>query len=124
MSDEPFYARNIEVDHLVDGSRKQSRMYQRKKPLSRIIKAEDVVSDENVTSIIGGEHPVEECQGPAIILEKKDDKIYRILVTCTCGSRAELLCEYDEDEEAEGGGEVDEIETKDPNIMIEGVDNG
>ncbi len=95
-----FYSRNIEVDHLITRAKQKSKLFKREAPMSRIIKAEQVVVDDEKICIIGGEGGLEEQDAaPAIVIEKKGDRISRIIVTCPCGRYSELVCEYDDEDE-------------------------
>jgi hypothetical protein len=48
--------------------------------------------------IIGGDSDdVEQDSPPAIIIEKENDRISKIIVKCPCGRHAELVCEYNEE---------------------------
>jgi len=75
--------------------------------VSRVIPKEQVLLDEDSVVVVGGDwHEGDGGDGPTIILEKKNDCIARIIVQCTCGRSAELVCEYDaRTEDGQGGQE-------------------
>ncbi len=62
---------------------------------SKIISAASIRFDPDKVQIVGGDSDDHNQNPPAIIIEKKDDKIYKILVQCPCGRHAELICEYE-----------------------------
>lgn len=67
---------------------------------SRVISAEKANFRKDKVRIIGGDSDdMEQNVPPAIILEKFKDQIAKIIVKCPCGRHAELVCEYDEEEE-------------------------
>ena len=49
--------------------------------------------------LIGGDCHDDNSQPPTIILEREGDTITKILVKCTCGRHAELVCAEDDEEE-------------------------
>lgn len=63
----------------------------------RVIPASAAKLSRETVKIIGGDSDdVEQTSPPAIILEKKNDEISKIIVKCPCGRHAELICQYDE----------------------------
>ena len=93
-----FYARSIDVDHLISRREKQMRAYARHQPLAQIIKAEALPRELSRRVTVGGIPDHGSDDAPAIMIERNGDDISRIVVTCPCGRQAELLCEYPEDE--------------------------
>ncbi|MCH2204319.1 MAG: hypothetical protein MK132_00390 [Lentisphaerales bacterium] len=47
--------------------------------------------------LIGGDCQEDNLQPPSIILEREGERITKIIVKCTCGRHAELVCEEEED---------------------------
>jgi hypothetical protein len=51
--------------------------------------------DPTVVRVIGGDtDDFEQNLPPAIVIEKRLDRISKIIVKCPCGRHAELVCEY------------------------------
>lgn len=68
---------------------------------SRVIPAEKARINAGVVRIIGGDSDhFEQDTPPAIVLEKRNDNISKIIVKCPCGRHAELICEYDDEDES------------------------
>jgi len=63
----------------------------------RLIKA-DQVSDIERVMTIGGDCKEDNSKPPSIILEREGERISRIIVKCTCGRHAELICDNEEEE--------------------------
>ncbi|MCM8530364.1 MAG: hypothetical protein NE330_04320 [Lentisphaeraceae bacterium] len=49
--------------------------------------------------LIGGDCDDDNSQPPTIILEREGDTITKIIVKCTCGRHAELVCAEEDDDE-------------------------
>ena len=62
----------------------------------RIIKASDVAEISKVMTI-GGDCADDNSPPPSIIIEREGDIITKIIVKCTCGRHAELVCETEEE---------------------------
>jgi len=71
--------------------------------ISKILRAADLPkASSSKIQIIGGDSDMtDQVAPPSIIIEKDNDRIAKILVKCPCGRHAELLCEYNEDENQE-----------------------
>lgn len=63
----------------------------------RIIKAGSLREIAKVMTI-GGDCKDDNSKPPSIIIERDGDRIARIIVKCTCGRHAELVCEVEEQE--------------------------
>lgn len=61
----------------------------------RILKGHD--DSIRKTRLIGGDCQEDNLQPPSIILEREGEQITKIIVKCTCGRHAELVCEDEED---------------------------
>lgn len=72
-----------------------------KPSISKILKAAEVPGSSKVQIIGGDSDMTDQVAPPAIIIEKENDRISKILVKCPCGRHAELICEYNEDENQE-----------------------
>jgi hypothetical protein len=65
---------------------------------SKIIRASQLSEGSSKKQIIGGDADLtDQDTPPAIVIEKENDKISKILVKCPCGRHAELICEYNEE---------------------------
>ena len=64
---------------------------------SRVLKRKDIEYNPERKVIVGGitTHSMED-KRPAIMIEKENDMISRIVVKCPCGRCSEVICEYDE----------------------------
>ena len=90
-----------DTDHTelnVVGGRLDKSIKAPKKLRRRVIKA-DQISDLKRVMTIGGDCKEDNSKPPSIILEREGDRICRIIVKCTCGRHAELICEEEEEEE-------------------------
>jgi hypothetical protein len=63
----------------------------------RIIKANSLTEISKVMTI-GGDCKDDNSKPPSIIIERDGDRITRIIVKCTCGRHAELVCDVEENE--------------------------
>ena len=61
----------------------------------RIIKGAD--DSNKKIRLIGGDCQEDNLQPPSIILEREGETITKIIVKCTCGRHAELVCQDEED---------------------------
>lgn len=97
-SEESTVATNL----IVSLHNKQKQRKRKSAKTSGLISAENANYNPNRTRIIGGDSDdFEQNVPPAIILEKKNDQISKILVKCPCGRHAELICEYEDEEDSE-----------------------
>ncbi len=67
-----------------------------KQNFGTIIPAGQVNINPNNLQVIGGDGGAEEHEPPAIVIEKKDGQISKIIVKCPCGRTSEVICEYTE----------------------------
>jgi hypothetical protein len=65
---------------------------------SKIIRASEQPNTRKKQIIGGDAELTDQDTPPAIVIEKENDKISKILVKCPCGRHAELICEYSDDE--------------------------
>ena len=97
---EEQYNRNITIDHLVGKEQKQLNNYRRIRRFSRVIKSKDVnIDPEKKFFLSQNDDGVKQDLSPAIIIEKNEDRIYRIVVNCPCGRHAAVVCEYDDEDQ-------------------------
>lgn len=81
-------------------SRQKGRVKSSAIKLSTVIPAAKVNLNPEKVRIIGGDSDdFEQNVPPAIILEKSHDQISKIIVKCPCGRHAELICQYEDEEE-------------------------
>ena len=65
--------------------------------VSRVIHSNELAKGITKTQVIGGDSDdVGQDSPPAIIIEKENDQISKIIVKCPCGRHAELICQYEE----------------------------
>ena len=90
-----------DTDHTelnIIGGRLDKSIKAPKKKSRRVIKA-DQISELKRIMTIGGDCKEDNSKPPSIILEREGERICRIIVKCTCGRHAELICEEEEKEE-------------------------
>ena len=67
-----------------------------KSALNRVIRRSEAPPESlNKVQIVGGDTDDVTADPPAIVIEKENDQIKKIIVKCPCGRHAELLCEYE-----------------------------
>jgi hypothetical protein len=93
MSDDKDNFDNINI---VGGSLTRFNPTAKRFKKKRIIKADKVPVISRVMTI-GGECADDTSQPPSIIIERDGDQITRIIVKCTCGRHAELICDIEEE---------------------------
>ncbi len=69
-----------------------------KQTFGTIIPAKNVNYTPDKVQVIGGDGGMKEHEPPAIIIEKKNGQISKIIVKCPCGRTSELICEYTDEE--------------------------
>lgn len=68
-----------------------------KSSVSRVIHENELSKAISKIQIIGGDSDdIGQDSPPAIIIEKENDQISKIIVKCPCGRHAELVCQYEE----------------------------
>jgi len=96
---ENSYNVEIQVDHVVGGKMDRTIKMPPRLKSKRIIKREVAEALLDKIVIVGGDSDEDIGVPPAIIVEKSGETITRIMVKCPCGRHAELICEYEEDED-------------------------
>ena len=81
----------------VVGGRLNRSIQMPKSKSRRLIKASQVSGQHRVMTI-GGDNKEDTSNPPSIILERDGERISRIIVKCTCGRHAELICENEEED--------------------------
>lgn len=101
MSEEHVYSRDLYVDHVVTLPRGWEAAKPEEEGSNRILRGGGVRFDPGKVRRIGGETAAIDESGdpPVISVERHNDRIVKIMVRCGCGRHAELLCEYDDEEE-------------------------
>lgn len=87
----------FEVSHVVGGKIDNFLNFAYKIDRSKIIKKKDINPEINKKRIIGGDSDQDDVIPPAIAIEKTGERITKIIVKCPCGRNAELVCEYDDE---------------------------
>jgi len=103
MADEDKKKKSFDESSVISGIILEKERVKIRPSISKILRAGDIPkSATSKVQIIGGDSDMhDQVAPPAIIIEKENDRISKILVKCPCGRHAELLCEYNEDENQE-----------------------
>jgi len=93
--EDAFYQSDIEVSQIISHKLKDFRK-KRGIKTSPILKRENVKNSSKMLLVGGDSDDISEVQPPSIIVEKgASGQISRIIVKCSCGQSAELVCEYE-----------------------------
>ncbi len=68
----------------------------KKEKKQSVIFAKDIQNTDHKTQIVGGDSDDFQYEPPAIVIEKTNDAISKIIVKCPCGRCSELVCEYED----------------------------
>ncbi|OGV31297.1 MAG: hypothetical protein A2020_01605 [Lentisphaerae bacterium GWF2_45_14] len=104
MAEEDKKTKTLQSDsNVISGIILEKERVKIRPAISKILRSADLPrSHSTKVQIIGGDSDMaEHATPPSIVIEKENDRISRILVKCPCGRHAELMCEYNEDENQE-----------------------
>lgn len=103
MADEEKKKKSVEDSNVISGIILERERVKIRPSISKILRSADVPKTaSSKVQIIGGDSDMsDQVAPPSIIIEKENDRISKILVKCPCGRHAELICEYNEDENQE-----------------------
>jgi hypothetical protein len=87
---------NESMANVISGILLERETVKLRSSVSRVIHSNEL-SKTTKTQIIGGDSDdIGQDSPPAIIIEKENDQISKIIVKCPCGRHAELVCQYEE----------------------------
>jgi hypothetical protein len=97
MTGEDTFIQNYEVAHILGTSTARGRGSDPVPRTNRVIRSAEARSLGRSVCVVGGDtDDGQEHEPPSIIVTKDGEgRIARILVRCSCGQHAELVCQYD-----------------------------
>lgn len=98
MSPEAAKEKPKKEENIISGMMLERESVKIRSLTSKIIHASEQPQARSKKQIIGGDADLtDQDTPPAIVIEKENDKISKILVKCPCGRHAELVCEYNDE---------------------------
>ena len=88
----------VELDaNVISGIFLEREAVKLKSSVNKVIHSNELPQQITRTQVIGGDSDdIGQDSPPAIIIEKENDQISKIIVKCPCGRHAELVCQYEE----------------------------